>query len=525
MKAFEAYIHGNPYGQQIVGSQKNREYIRKFYSFAREASSRNDEAILIIEICAADVYYTYLRPKGMCDSQGRSGAFFAITLSFEKEYCSKVYKLFQLFEAIYEQVCLDSFIERRGAGGKYLVGDFNQARKDSQYTVDVIQEVLNHKIPELLSPYIHPLSQVTNTYDMSTKEISLKDVDSPMFMEYFEKHSILVSPSLPSATVRYEAIAKQKDVLVNEVAKLKSELSSLSSDKESLSKQLNSQKSRMQHTSSESSAMKQDIEKITQERDDLRCRLNEVADSISQIKEPFSSLVGLFSGRLGAKKIYSYREVDIEQSEVSRESSTGIWSERVSQILLALVMVLCCIILVLVISNGRVQVADTDVDKKENADSVVSQSPKDVGSIAQTAKSNSVPGNESAGYDSWNDCKINIVNGGDSLEVGKSYELELLKLNSEGKLAKDKDGKNISPNVSVGNWVVKVDGIQQPINYEQPYFTIAEDYKGKCVTISYEVNGKEGINRKCMVKNKSLDIYLCLCRYFANLCLLISILF
>lgn len=502
MNTFEVYIHGNPYGQQIAGSEKNREYVRKFYSYSRDASRRKEKAILVIEKCAGDVYYTYLRPYGICDSQGRPNAFFGLTLSFNKAYCSRVYKLFQILEAVYEQVCLNSILEISGNVEKYLVGDFESAQKDNKSTVDVILDVLNHKIPELLAQYIQSVSKTNDTYDITSKVISLMDVDSPVFMEYFEKYSIIVSPNLQSASIAYEAVARQKDVLTTENAKLQSEISSLTSEMMSLKKNINSAHVNSPRHSQDKKNLKEDLERISEERDRLRDKIDEAEKSIKIIEEPFQKLIQLLSGRFLEKSERFHKNIDIESKEDSSVYSTQLWPEWANRILLGLVFILCCVILVVVLRNGKGQPVNKDAVAMETSDSIAKVNQNNGHSLAQSSNSNSGLSEESAEYDLWENCYINIKGGDENLILGRSYGVEMVRFQN-GSIVKDENGHNIIAHVPDGKWTLKIGDVDIPIDANSAYFTIdRESYKDKQVIISYVVNDQPVKNLTCTVREK-----------------------
>lgn len=101
MSTVDIYIHGTPRGHQIWGSGSNHDYISIFYNHDSEAK---EPAVLQADICGGDSFYTYIRSKKVFDAGGRPGAFFALTVSFKKAYCTNVYMLYQLFEAVYNQL-------------------------------------------------------------------------------------------------------------------------------------------------------------------------------------------------------------------------------------------------------------------------------------------------------------------------------------------------------------------------------------------------------------------------------------
>ena len=133
MSTFELYIHGTPNGHQIWGSEKNNDYINTFYN---HDSNLTDNAALQIDICLCDSYYTYIHQQDVYDSNERPGSFFAMTVCFQKSYCTNVSKLYQIFEAVYKQVCVGTLITQKQNKEVFLVSDFESSRSGNNATVD-----------------------------------------------------------------------------------------------------------------------------------------------------------------------------------------------------------------------------------------------------------------------------------------------------------------------------------------------------------------------------------------------------
>ena len=159
MNPFEIYIHGTPRGHQICGGQTNHDYISTFYNHDSQAK---EKVVLRADICAGDSFYTYIRRQDVYDVEGRPEAFFALTVSFHKSYCTNVYKLFQLFEAVYSQICVGSILQQSENIERFLVADFTAARSGADATVDKIQAAFNQKIVELISPCLLPKNSQFN---------------------------------------------------------------------------------------------------------------------------------------------------------------------------------------------------------------------------------------------------------------------------------------------------------------------------------------------------------------------------
>lgn len=75
MLEYDFHIHGKPYSQDIWKNDTYSDYLNGMYSNVYLNAS-SDESYLIIEILNNTVHYTYMRSKGIRDSQGRDGSFF-----------------------------------------------------------------------------------------------------------------------------------------------------------------------------------------------------------------------------------------------------------------------------------------------------------------------------------------------------------------------------------------------------------------------------------------------------------------
>ena len=111
MSTFDIYVHGTPRGHQIWGSEHRHDYINTFYNHDSQAS---EKTVLQIDLYDGDSFYTYFRHQNVYDFEGRPQAFFALTVGFRKTYCTNVYRLYQLFDAVYNQICVGSILKQSG---------------------------------------------------------------------------------------------------------------------------------------------------------------------------------------------------------------------------------------------------------------------------------------------------------------------------------------------------------------------------------------------------------------------------
>ena len=96
-------------------------YIKTFYNHDADVK---ESVIFCIEALRNKTFYSYLRQNDVDNAESRPGSYFGITLSFSNLYCSNVYLLYKIFDAVYKQLCLGKLIEQDGRKVRYLVRQF-----------------------------------------------------------------------------------------------------------------------------------------------------------------------------------------------------------------------------------------------------------------------------------------------------------------------------------------------------------------------------------------------------------------
>lgn len=498
MSMFELYIHGTPNGHQIWGSEKNHDYISTFYN---HDSNITDKAALQIDICLGDSYYTYIHQQEVYDSNERPGSFFAMTVCFQKSYCTNVSKVYQIFEAVYEQVCVGTLITQKQNKEVFLVSDFESSRSGNNATVDKIRAIFVKNIAELIQPFIMPLVNVPDTFNKTKKQFSLKEVDSPLFFDFFKKQSIVVLPNLEPASVANQIIAKQLNTAIAQKKALETANSQLQTDNAQLSNE-NKELSRQLHASATSSKkkysttinqLKSELRIATQERDELKAKIEDAKSSIELIDKPVQKLTRLLAGRF-PENDKKHLEEDLESSQKSySKNSKGTRIAGLNSILLGIIIALCLVIIYFVAfrassnqdsgnNNPAVEATDSIFEDYGLTEELISNETEEVPPTSDFI----------AEYDDLDSCRIDV----DGVlfyddqktayaKAGQTYTLSMMK--------KDKEtGRNkfVSANVQNGEWSVIIDPNQAPINTKNS-FTVPADGSGKNVLIKYQtVDGK-----------------------------------
>jgi hypothetical protein len=500
MSTFDLYIHGTPNGHQIWGSEKNHYYISNFYN---HDANFPDKAALQIDICMQDSYYTYIRQQNVYDSNERPGSFFAMTVCFTKAYCTNVYKLFQIFEAVYNQVCIGSLITLKQNKEIYLVSDFEASRTGNTLTVDRIRNIFNKNIGDLIEPYLLAIGGVSDTFNKPKKQISLLEVDSPLFLDLFKRQSIVVLPNLEPTIItnqtllkQLNAVSTQKKSLETANVQLMSEIDSLQSENKTITTKFHASESSAERKYSATiNQLKTELNAVTHERDELKAKIDEAKSSIEIIDKPFQKLTRLMAGRFPE---YDEKHPKDNANHIRKDSSKDrnqVWYSRVNTILLSLILV--CVILVLVLT----------LKSSFNYSSMHNNEPEDAisSSLTEThvldenyndseSLSNDTNGTDSyIEYDDENSCEIDISgklrrqNGEIVVVAGNEYQLSI----------KRKNDKTVAT-VPDGTWSVEINEGSQ-IN-SQDKFVVPQDASGKNVLIKY--NGGDHFHVSRIIKVK-----------------------
>lgn len=487
MSTFELYIHGTPNGHQIWGSEKNHDYINTFYN---HDSNLTDNAALQIDICLGDSYYTYIHQQDVYDSNERPGSFFAMTVCFQKSYCTNVSKLYQIFEAVYKQVCVGTLITQKQNKEVFLVSDFESSRSGNNATVDKIRAIFVKNIAELIQPFISQMVNVPDTFNKTKKQFSLVEVDSPLFFDLFKKQSIVVLPNLEPASVANQVIAKQlnsaiaqKKALETANLQLQTDNAQLSKENKDLSDRLNASASSSEKKySSTINQLKYELRIVVQERDELKAKIEDAKSSIELIDKPVQKLTRLLAGRFPESDKEHFDE-DMESSQKSysnnskKAGNSGLNSILLGIIIALCIAILCCVVFCINLGNNKV----VDPTTSEQTDTTYLK--EDV--------------NPEVKYDDLAKCYLDLsegsikkVDGVTYVAPGQTYSLSVKKMVGR---------KSYPANVEEGTWSVIMTEGQPPINDDNT-FAVPDTSEGQNLLVKYTTKSGKTRTRTITVK-------------------------
>lgn len=134
------FVHGVPMGQKIWGPQgEDQRYLSSFYG-----PKWDTPEVMKVEIMTlggvTNSYYSFVKGQNVCDSQGRAGSYFALTLRINAFY-TDVQNVYNILKAAYEKMCVGLCVKDSGTTAKYLVADFQTV--DSQLK-NIEKHILNY---------------------------------------------------------------------------------------------------------------------------------------------------------------------------------------------------------------------------------------------------------------------------------------------------------------------------------------------------------------------------------------------
>lgn len=432
MEQFDLYVHGVPVGHEICGCDRELDYIKGFYNHDVKVEV---SSMLQIDIVNGNSFYTYLRKKNVRNAEGRSGSYFGLTVSFADRYCMNVQMLYEILDAIYRQVCVNSLIKPETGGDRFLVKQISTASYRNHLIVDFIKAAFKNNVENL---------QFGNLKGFSSSNIeakfSLTEVDSPLFRETLKSKRILVSPEYGTASVAYNNLLKEVEPIRNENVQLKTANAQLAESKNGLSNEIARLEKELADLNVSASKkykiqlddLQAQLEKCRQEKDKLVARIKEATSVVDLIDEPFKKLT-----RLLASRFQEQDENDGKKTPASRpEHSKKTWF-AMGNLILLLVVGLCgyCCYAVSQLSESVDIIRSNMIQKHEPQDgpavadttAVVPETERD------EATAGTATGTELPVYDDYKECRIDISPSPkkDKLQKGTIYKLSVKKGNSK----------------------------------------------------------------------------------------------
>jgi len=204
------YAHGVPKGQSAwgVGTLENN-YIDSFYG-----RKSNVPVQMLAEVkqfgSSTNCYYTYLRTENVCDSDGRSGSYVALTLCINYYYAD-IRNIYNLLDAAYNKFIIGSVVGVSGNTTKYLISDFQQA---NAVLKSLEQEIKNYLMQFSSDSDFISLNGFKANGQNEPSIVNILECDTNTIANHVKKNSS-ISVSAFHQSLREQQIIQKKNAEVN----------------------------------------------------------------------------------------------------------------------------------------------------------------------------------------------------------------------------------------------------------------------------------------------------------------------
>ena len=189
------FVHGVPMGQKIWGPKGDDErYLSSFYGPKWDIPE-----VLKVDVMniggTAQCYYSFIKGRNVCDSQGRAGAYFALTVKINAFYAD-VQNIYNILKAVYDKMCVGLCVQEGNGTVKYMLADF----KGIDGKLKEIEEQLLNYIGEFsINNDIISLAGFTPN-GQAASQINLFECNKGIAIEKIRQTGhLLVSPYFPSS--------------------------------------------------------------------------------------------------------------------------------------------------------------------------------------------------------------------------------------------------------------------------------------------------------------------------------------
>ena len=266
------YIHGRPQGQDIwckSPAQDDEFYLNPFLD---SKIGEDMNAVLQVDMWHQNAYYSYIHRRNVVEKGNRPNAYFALTVCFERQYCTQVATLYELLETIYKQLCLNNIIEKSGDQEHFLVAQFQEKESVLVQITNIIQQ----NIEKYISNSSETIKSKQDTISTQIKSYSTVDVDSPQFITDCLAQRVLVSPSIMT-----------KDRLPQE---LQQKIIAIEAQKAEVLKEKNRWQLDAEHSQEENTALTRKQKELQEQVAELQKQINFIKDEVrreyqAQIKQ------------------------------------------------------------------------------------------------------------------------------------------------------------------------------------------------------------------------------------------------
>lgn len=203
------FVHGVPMGQKIWGPKgDDQRYLSSFYG-----PKWDTPEVMKIDIMTfggvSYCYYSLVKGLNVCDSQGRTGSYIALTLRINAFY-GDVQNMYAILKAAYEKMCVGLCVQESNNVTRYLIADFQNV--DAQLK-NIESHIINYICEFSVNEDIVSLSGFSVKSQSASPNVNLHECNKHVALDSMKKYGkLMVSPYFLSASA------------ANTVAKYKSEI-------------------------------------------------------------------------------------------------------------------------------------------------------------------------------------------------------------------------------------------------------------------------------------------------------------
>ncbi len=459
------FVHGVPMGQKIWGPQgDDQRYLSSFYGLPWDIPEAMKIDIMTI---GGNTYSYYSLVKGLnvCDSQGRTGSYFALTLRMNAFY-GDVQNIYSVLEAAYEKLCVGLCVQESNNVTKYLIADFQNV--DARLK-EIESLVVNYISAFSVNEDLVSLSGFSANAQTASPNVNLHECTKRVALEYGKQFGTLtVSPY-------YLSVAA-----ANTVAKYKAETESTkqkAQDEINLQKRLSQEKVDSERKQCQEQARRQ-VEQAKAENDrkmlELKQSYASIDDKISGYKQTIADkdrqITGLKKQLKQLTKGQYSRNSDVQEPESRGQgrqsdgrlfpnslSSQGSKDTKTKVLFIIVIVVVVVVVVFAAIRNGK---NDEPKKQEKKIERLHTSVPK-----------------PSAGNVSDDNITITITQSNCDVEISEVKCGDLYKVVLEG--------KNLEKLQDCGKWEGNA------FSFQGDKSQAKRDSAGKTCKIAYVCNGEE----------------------------------
>lgn len=189
-------VHGVPMGQKIWGPKEgDQPYLSSFYGPKWDTPEVMKVDVMTfggVSYC----YYSFVKGLNVCDAQGRSGSYFALTLRINAFY-NDIQNIYSILKAAYEKMCVGLCVQESNNVTKYLISDFQNIEAQLK---NIESRIISYISEFSVNEDIVRLSGFASNSQVVSPKVNLYECNKRVALEYGKKGKLMVSPCFLSAT-------------------------------------------------------------------------------------------------------------------------------------------------------------------------------------------------------------------------------------------------------------------------------------------------------------------------------------